>query len=586
MDLMRRRVALSIVAGAVGTIVAALPVSALQLNDRMPPEIATGFRQKPLVAAGTEMVVTANPEASRAGLAVLERGGNAIDAAVAVQLVLGLTEPQSSGLGGGAFLVYQDAATGRLITLDARETAPGAATPARFEGLSLADAIESGLSTGVPGTPKLIEEMHRRFGTLPMADLAERAIELARGGFEISPRLADSIKASTRIPNDPVAKAYFFNPDGTPKQAGTLLLNEEYARSVEALVRHGNADAFYAGQIRDDIISAVRREPRAGDLAPSDFTSYQVKERAPVCGAYRAYKVCGMGPPSSGGIAVAQILAMLEPFDMAAAGTNSVRSVHLYTQANRLAFADRNRYVADADFVDVPVRGLLDRQYLRTRAGLIGTERDMGPAEPGDPPFKTGRFLDGVHRDVPATSHISIVDWFGNAVSMTTTIESAFGSGRMVRGFMLNNELTDFSFAAGPPEQPVANRVEPGKRPRSSMAPTIVFDEDGKVRYVLGSPGGSSIISYVAQSVVALIDWGLDPQQVAALPHFQNNNGKAPATLLEAGTSVTDLAAELERMGHGVTVTDLTSGLSIIAVEEGRLLGGADIRRENLAVGR
>ncbi|UEM18928.1 gamma-glutamyltransferase [Skermanella mucosa] len=582
----RRQVVLSIIAGAVGTVAATLPVWALQLNDRLPPEIATGFRQKPLVEAESEMVVSANAEASRAGLAVLERGGNAIDAAIAVQLVLGLTEPQSSGLGGGAFLVYHDAAADRLITLDARETAPGAATPARFEGMSLADAIESGLSTGVPGTPKLIEEMHRRFGSLPLSDLAARAIELARGGFEISPRLADSIKASTRIPNDPVARSYFFNPDGTPKQAATLLRNEDYAQSVESLARHGNADAFYKGAIRDDIISTVRREPRAGDMVSEDFTSYRVKERAPVCGVYREHRVCGMGPPSSGGIAVAQILAMLEPFDMAAAGANTARSVQLYTQANRLAFADRNRYVADGDFVDVPVRGLLDPQYLKTRAGLIGAERDMGPAEPGDPPFRTGRLLDGMHRDVPATSHVSIVDRFGNAVSMTTTIESAFGSGRMVRGFMLNNELTDFSFAAGTPEQPVANRVEPGKRPRSSMAPTIVFDRDGKVKYVLGSPGGSSIISYVAQSIVALVDWGLDPQQVAALPHFQNNNGKAPATLLEAGTSVTDLAAELERMGHGVSVTELTSGLSIIAMEDGKLLGGADIRRENLAVGR
>jgi gamma-glutamyltranspeptidase / glutathione hydrolase len=532
------------------------------------------------------MVVTANPEASRAGAAVLERGGTAIDAAIAAQLVLGLVEPQSSGLGGGAFLVYYDARTGRLITLDAREAAPAAATPKRFDGLTFADAVESGLSTGVPGTPRLIEEMHRRFGTLPLADLASRAVELARGGFEISPRLADSIKASDRIPDDPTAKAYFFNDDGTPKSAGTLLRNEDYARSVMALVDHGNADAFYSGPMRDDIIATVKRDPRPGDLAAGDFDAYRVKEREPVCGKYRGYKVCGMGPPSSGGIAVAQILALLEPFDMAAAGPNTARSVHLYTQANRLAFADRNRYVADTDFVEVPVKGLLDPGYLATRTRLINPDTDMGVAEAGDPPFKTGRLIDGVHHDLPATSHMSIVDKFGNAVSMTTTIESAFGSGRMVRGYLLNNELTDFSFSAGTPEQPVANRVEPGKRPRSSMAPTIIFDQDDKLKYVLGSPGGSAIISFVAQSVVALIDWGLDPQQVAALPHFLNNNGKAPATLLEAGTSVTDLASELERRGHAVAPIDLTSGLSIIAVGDGKLLGGADIRREGLAAGR
>jgi gamma-glutamyltranspeptidase / glutathione hydrolase len=571
---------------AVATVLAVTsPAQALQPGDTLPPEIATGTRQKPLVETAEEMVVTANPEASRAGAAVLERGGTAIDAAIAAQLVLGLVEPQSSGLGGGAFLVYYNAKTDRVTSLDAREVAPAAATPKRFDGLSFADTVESGLSTGVPGTPRLIEEMHRRFGTLPLADLASHAVELARGGFEISPRLADSIKASGRIPDDPTAKAYFFNVDGTPKSAGTFLRNEDYAQSVMALVDHGNADAFYSGPMRDDIIAAVKREPRPGDLAAEDFDAYRVKEREPVCGKYRGYKVCSMGPPSSGGIAVAQILAMLEPFNMAAAGPNTAQSVHLYTQANRLAFADRNRYVADTDFIDVPVKGLLDPGYLAARSRLINPDTDMGVAEAGDPPFKTGRFIDGVHHDLPATSHMSIVDKSGNAVSMTTTIESAFGSGRMVRGYMLNNELTDFSFAAGTPEQPVANRVEPGKRPRSSMAPTIIFDQDNKLKYVLGSPGGSAIISFVAQSVVALIDWGLDPQQVAALPHFLNNNGKAPATLLEAGTSVTDLASELERRCHAVAPIDLTSGLNIIAVGDKKLLGGADIRREGLAAG-
>jgi gamma-glutamyltranspeptidase/glutathione hydrolase len=562
------------------------PAQALDPGDSFPPEIATGTRQKPLVEASEEMVVTANPEASRAGAAILERGGNAIDAAIAAQLVLGLVEPQSSGLGGGAFLVYYNAKTDRLTTLDAREAAPAAATPKRFDGLSFEDAVESGLSTGVPATPRLIEEMHRRFGTLPLGDLAARAVELARAGFEISPRLADSIKASDRIPDDPTAKAYFFNDDGTPKPAGTLLRDEAYADTVMALVDHGNADAFYSGPIRYDIIAAVRREPRPGDLAAEDFDAYRVKEREPVCGKYRGYKVCGMGPPSSGGIAVAQILAMLEPFDMAAAGANTAQSVHLYTQANRLAFADRNRYVADSDFIDVPVKGLLDPGYLATRSTLINPDTDMGAANAGDPPFKTGKLIDGLHHDLPATSHISIVDKFGNALSMTTTIESAFGSGRMVRGYLLNNELTDFSFTAGTAEEPVANRVQPGKRPRSSMAPTVIFDQDNKLKYVLGSPGGSAIISYVAQSVIGLIDWGLDPQQVAALPHFLNNNGKAPSTLLEAGTSATDLASELERRGHSVAPADLTSGLSIIAVGDKKLLGGADVRREGLAVGR
>ena len=533
-----RRLVASLAVTAVISVVS--PAQAFQPGDSLPPEIATGTRQKPLVETGEEMVVTANPEASRAGAAVLARGGTAIDAAIAAQLVLGLVEPQSSGLGGGAFLVYYNAKTDRLTTLDAREAAPAAATPKRFDGLSFADAVESGLSTGVPGTPRLIEEMHRRYGTLPLADLAARAVELARGGFEISPRLADSIKASDRIPDDPTAKAYFFNEDGTPKAAGTLLRNEDYARSVMALVDHGNADAFYSGPMRDDIIAAVKREPRPGDLAAEDFDAYRVKEREPVCGKYRGYKVCGMGPPSSGGIAVAQILAMLEPFDMAAAGPNTAQSVHLYTQANRLAFADRNRYVADTDFIDVPVKGLLDPGYLASpqpadRPGQAIWEWPrpaIRPSRPGG----SSRASTTTFRP-PATCRSSTR--IGNAVSMTTTIESAFGSGRMVRGYMLNNELTDFSFSAGTPEQPVANRVEPGKRPRSSMAPTIIFDQDGKLKYVLGSPGGSAIISYVAQSVVALIDWGLDPQQVAALPHFQNNNGKAPATLLEAGTSVT-----------------------------------------------
>ena len=562
-------------------------------REQRNPGMTLPFTCEKSPASGSRGVVVANaPLGTMAGSEMLAIGGNAVDAAVAALLTLTVVEPMMVGIAGGG-IAHLRLADGRHVVIDALSVAGQGARADMFTPVSdLPDAYMETegrrnrigpSAVAVPGNLRGWFLMQQRYGRLPWADVVEPAIRAAARGFAVSPYLHGAIlEHRADLCADP-EMARMFLPDGAPLQPGARLVMGDYAESLRLIQSQGDA-ALHGGDLGRAL--ADRLVAGGGHVTLDDLTAARAVQRQAILGTYRGHTIAGPPPPASSGVHVVEMLNMLESYDLRGMGFGSPDTMDLMARAIALAFEDRRQASGDPDFVDVPVRGLLDRQYLRTRAGLIGTERDMGPAEPGDPPFKTGRFLDGVHRDVPATSHISIVDRFGNAVSMTTTIESAFGSGRMVRGFMLNNELTDFSFAAGPPEQPVANRVEPGKRPRSSMAPTIVFDEDGKVRYVLGSPGGSSIISYVAQSVVALIDWGLDPQQVAALPHFQNNNGKAPATLLEAGTSVTDLAAELVRMGHGVTVTDLTSGLSIIAVEEGRLLGGADIRRENLAVGR
>ncbi|SEA13818.1 gamma-glutamyltransferase [Rubrimonas cliftonensis] len=563
------------------------------------PEAATATR---------EMVVTAHPLASEAGALMLRLGGTAADAMVAAQTVLGLVEPQSSGIGGGAFALWRDGANGALVTLDARETAPMAATPERFldavaAPLEFADAWQSGLSVGVPGVPALMQATHDRWGRLPRATVFAPARRLALAGFPLSGRTADQVEgllkrnascADRLFFRDPAAFAHFVEGDATAcaaKPAGTILRNPAYARLMRRLARRGAA-GFYAGPVARAVVEAVRSDPnRPGDMTLDDLAAYRVIARAPVCVGYRGRTVCGMGPPSSGGVAVGQMLRMLEGFDL---GDDPLgeRALHLFAEAGRLAFADRNRYVADADFVPVPVAGLLDPGYLAARAALIG-ERDMGAAAPGDPP---GAAAAGAHVRAKdsGTSHVSIIDRFGNALSMTTTVESSFGNGVMVPGFgfLLNNELTDFSFApVDESGDPVANRVEPGKRPRSSMSPTIVFDAEGALSVVTGSPGGSRIIGYTARALVNALDFGLDAQAAVSAPHVQNRNG---ATEVEAtgetvwpGYDPEALAAALKARGHETRVAPMTSGLSMIVVgPDGRLTGGADPRRDGVAAGR
>jgi gamma-glutamyltranspeptidase/glutathione hydrolase len=558
---------------------------------RPAPEAATGRIAKTAVAAPHELVVAAHPLAARAGADVLAAGGSAVDAAIATQLVLGLVEPQSSGIGGGAFALLWDAAARRLTSFDGRETAPAGATPALFLGpdgkpAAFTDAVVGGRAVGVPGVPRLLAALHARAGRLAWARLFDAAIKLAEDGFAITPRLAHLIAVDKFLAGNPTARAYFFEADGTPKRVGTLLKNPDYAATLRALAA-GGADAFYAGALAADLVAAVAAPPHPGTLSAADLAAYRVIERAPVCGPYRAVTVCGVGPPSSGGVAVVQILSLLERFDLTASGAGTVASAHLLAEASRLAFADRDQYLADPAFVPQPVAALLDRAYLAERSALIDPARSLGKALPGALPRRAGALAPCCAPDAslewPSTSHFSIVDRDGNALAMTTTIEDAFGARRMVRGFLLNNQLTDFSFLPERAGTPVANRVEPGKRPRSSIAPTIVLGSDGAPVILIGSPGGSRIIGFVAEAVVAMLDWGLDAQQAVDLGHVVNRNGP---TDLEAATEAAALKDGLEQRGHTVNVTELNSGLHAILRRDGLWIGGADPRREGVAIGR
>ena len=539
------------------------------------------------VVADDWMVAAANPLAVEAGARVLRAGGTAADAMVAVQAVLGLVEPQSSGLGGGAFLVWYDASSGELTTLDGRETAPLTATPRLFqtldgERMGFWDAVVGGLSVGTPGTPALMETAQRKWGRANWPSLFEDAIALADGGFEVSPRLAglvanDAERLSTFAPT-----ANYFLPGGTPIAEGSTLTNAAYADTLRVMAE-GGADAFYTGPIAEGIVATVQNAPgNPGQLSSLDLALYQVKERPAVCAGYRGHQVCGMGPPSSGALTVGQILGQLSVFDLGKMGADSPDAWRLIGDASRQAFADRGRYMADSDFVPVPTEGLVDAFYLAERAAALTGDRALESVSPGNPAFDHAlNWADNVSIELPSTSHISIVDGYGNALSMTTTIENGFGSRLMAPGgFLLNNELTDFSFRSHADGVPIANRVEPGKRPRSSMAPTIVM-KGGEPVLVVGSPGGSRIIGYVAKTIIAHLDWGMDVQEAIDMPHLVNRFGTYD---VEEGTSATDLGPALEAMGFEVNARGLTSGLHAISIGD-RLLGGADPRREGIALG-
>jgi len=550
--------------------------------QRPAPEAASGWTHKQAVVAPHEMVAAANPLAAQAGLGILRAGGSAIDATISVQAVLGLVEPQSSGLGGGAFLLHWSAAERRVRSYDGRETAPQAARPDRFldadgQPLQFYDAVTSGKSVGVPGVLRMLELAHRRYGRLPWARLFEPAIRLAERGFPVSPRLHRLLERDRFLRKDANARALYYRADGRALEVGTRLVNRAYAATLRGVAERG-ADALYSGSIADDIVRAVRA--RGGDLALRDLEHYAALERDPVCRPYRSMRICGMGPPSSGGVTLLELLGILQGTDFRRAPPLSAQAVHLFSEASRLAYADRARYIADPAFVRVPVRGLLDPAYLKERARMIG-ERSMGVARPGHPA------LAPLAADVPdtehhGTSHVSIVDRDGDAVAMTTTIENAFGSRIMVRGFLLNNELTDFSFQPRARGLPAANRVEPGKRPRSTMAPTLVFDRDGRLRMLLGSPGGPAIVDFVAKTLVAALDWGYDIQTAIAAPNFGSLNGP---TLLERDTPVQDLDQALAERGHVLNFARLTSGVQGIERVAGGWRGGADPRREGLAIG-
>ncbi len=558
------------------------PVSAQQQSDHFAPEAASERQDKVKQQAERFMVAAAHPEATRVGYQVLKAGGNAIDAMVAVQTMLGLVEPQSSGLGGGAFLVYYDADSQSLTTFDGRETAPTTADKRLFlnldgEPMQFYEAVVGGRSVATPGTVRLLHDVHSRYGREPWSELLEPAEELARAGFPISPRLAKLIAADAeRLERFPETASYFLNEDGTPKAEGTILRNEAYAETLRRLRFEGD-EGFYQGELASDIVKRVLHA--SGKLGLTDLAHYEIKEREPVCAPYHEYQVCGMGPPSSGALTLGQALMMLEPYSLSDYSPGDAEAWQLIGDASRLAFADRGRYMADSDYVDVP-HGLLDPDYMARRAALIEPGRMLAEVEPGQPPGAEDWRQDE-SLELPSTSHFVIVDADGNVVSMTSTIENAFGSRLMVGGFLLNNELTDFSFVPEKDGKPVANRVEGGKRPRSSMSPTIVMKE-GQPYLALGSPGGSRIIGYVLKNLVAHLDWGLDVQQAIELPNAVNRFGSYD---LEAGTEAEQLVTPLRELGYEVQVRDLNSGVHAVLIGDKHLEGGADPRREGRVMG-
>jgi gamma-glutamyltranspeptidase/glutathione hydrolase len=553
------------------------------------PEVATSLaaksRGEPILAKDW-MVAVANPHAATAGARVLKEGGTAADAMVAVQAVLGLVEPQSSGIGGGAFLVWFDATTRELTTLDGRETAPMAATPRLFqkangERLKFWDAVVGGRSVGVPGTPALMEAAHKKWGQKAWSDLFAEAIDLAESGFAVSPRLAVLVAGDAdRLGLFPDTAAYFFR-DGKPLVEGSWLTNAEYADVMRRMANEG-ARVIYSGDIAKAIVDTVRgAESNPGVISLEDLNTYRVKERPAICTPFRGHQVCGMGPPSSGALTVGQILGLLNHFPVGS--KNDPQTLRLIGDASRLAFADRGRYMADSDFVPMPTKGLVSSDYLSERAKLLNGSTALTEVLPGNPEYShASLWADDVSLELPSTSHISIVDSYGNALSMTTTIENGFGSRLMTNGFLLNNELTDFSFSSHSDGVPVANRVEPGKRPRSSMSPTIVL-KDGLPNLVIGSPGGSRIIGYVVQAIVAHIDWGMNVQAAVSTSHAVNRFGTYD---LEKSTPLENMVEPLEALGYKVKLRALNSGLHAISITKDGLAGGADPRREGIALGQ
>lgn len=550
------------------------------------PQATTGYLNKSAYVASEYMISAANPFASWAGKKIIERGGNAIDAAVAMQATLTLVEPQSSGIGGGSFILYWDNKNKILHTFDGRETAPYAASTALFNKdsklIARHQAGIGGRAVGVPGTLKVLELAHSKFGSLRWRDLFLDTIELATSGFQVSQRLHTML--AQRVNQGLLAvessKEYFY-PNGQALQAGTLQKNIPLARVLSEVAQHGS-DYFYKGAIAKKIVQAVQTSAiNPGVLNAVDMKEYAAKTREPACGEYRSYVICGMPPPSSGGISIVQILKILEGYPLRQYRPNQLQAVHLITQASRLAFADRQAFVADPDYIQLPFAALLNRGYLQTRAKLIDTAKDMPKARAGEPYGRMSAQPDSF-LDLPSTSHFSVVDKQGNVVAMSSSIDNAFGSGLLVEGFLLNSQLADFAFLQTKDYRQAINRVEPGKRPRSAMSPTMVFDKNGELYLVLGSAGSSRIINYVAQTLIGVLDWELDIQQAINLPKFTHRNDY---TALELDTPIAELRPALEKMGHQVQVLELNSGLHGILLKDGKLFGGADPRRDGVVVG-
>lgn len=578
------------------TAVAAALAWALPAAAQTPPAELPGARNASAVAAQAErfMVAAANPHAAEAGREILRAGGSAVDASIAMQLVLSLVEPQSSGVGGGGFLVMYDAKTGQVTSIDGRETAPSSAGPGLFldengKPIPFAQAFTGGRVVGIPGTFRLMEAAHKKAGKLPWARLFQPAIRLARKGFAISPRLHAMLQGGTSIVRDfPAIRDVYYGKDGQPLPVGHVIKDHAYAKLLELVAKKG-ADAYYRGEPAKRAVKAITTAPKAPvPVTLADFADYKAIERPAVCQTYRSYKICGMGPPSSGATTILATLKMLERFDLKSLGPNSPQAIHLIAESMALAYADRELYLADPAFVNVPVAGLLDDGYLKQRSALINADKAVGSYTAGQPPQVEKTAL-APHSGpaIPSTSHWAAVDAEGNAVSWTGSIQAPFGSFLYVDGYLLNNELTDFSFVPTRNGQDVANKAEAGKRPRSSMSPTLVFDEKGRLVLAVGSAGGSRIITHVLKTLIANLDWGLDVQQAINYPNFYKGGTELE---VEAGTSLEAMRPALEAKGQKVVARAAVSGLHGIQViydakGSARLLGGADPRREGVALG-
>ncbi|MBN8520998.1 MAG: gamma-glutamyltransferase [Alphaproteobacteria bacterium] len=564
------------------------PTPARESSDQIAPESATGIQETKAVQGKQFMVATAHPLATQAGFDILSRGGTAADAAIAVQLVLGLVEPQSSGIGGGGFVLYYDAKTGKLTSFDGRETAPRLAGRHMFIGedgkpLPFYKAAVGARAVGVPGIPALMETLHKSHGRLPWRDLFSPAITLAETGFAVSPRLSALAQADRQRLKHHVDTQLYFMPDSsTPLPEGHWLQNGLYAQTLRDMALNGT-QSFYKGEIAQKISRIVQDDTRnPGLITPEDMAAYRVKERAPVCGAYRAYKICSMGEPSSGGLTLLSALGILNHFDLPSWGPDNVMSWHVIGEASRLAFADRNYYMADSDFVKTPGINLIDPAYLAARAKLISGDKVISDVLPGTPPGWVEETPTSADRSVtpPGTTHISIVDGYGNIVSMTSSIENAFGSRLMVDGFLLNNQLTDFSFEPDHQGKRVANHVQGGKRPRSSMTPVIVFDSANKPILVIGSAGGSAIIGYVLSRIISILDWHMDVNTALRVSNVIHRG-----TGFEMEDTASAMGDQLNAKGHPVEYKDLNSGLTAIDLRSGLYTGAVDPRREGTAKG-
>jgi gamma-glutamyltranspeptidase/glutathione hydrolase len=548
---------------------------------------ATAPAETPAAAAPPVGAVSAaDPRAAEAGMEMLRAGGSAADAAAAVMLALSVVEPQSSGIGGGGFLLYHDESADRIASYDGRETAPAAATPTYFLDIEgrprpRRETVPGGLSVGVPGNLRLIELAHERHGRLPWARLFAPAIRLARDGFAISPRMHRMLSGERSLAGStPWARAQFYRPDGAPKPVGTIVRNPELAALLERLAERG-PEHFYTGAAAANLVAAVRGAARnPSPMTQDDLATYQARERPPVCGRYRGHRVCGMGPPSSGATTVFAILKQLERFDLAALGPDSPAAWHLIAESMRLAYADREAWIGDPDHVAVPTAGLMDEAYLASRSALISPERAMDRAGAGTPPGAAPRTA-APAAEMPSTSHFVAVDAAGDVASYTSTIEGIWGSGLTVDGYFLNNELTDFSFAPEQEGAPVANRVEGGKRPRSSMSPTIVYGPDGEVRIAIGAAGGTTIIAQVAKALIGVIDWDMSAQAAIAMPQLI---GYGERVTIERGTPLEAMAPALRAMGHEVVLVEGSYKANAVEHEGGRWSGAADPRSEGVAL--